>query len=181
MKDKPRKTNHKQPLAVIAYEKIYQEIIALGYEPGQSLEEKQMMDQLGLGRTPIREALLRLVDQKPVESKPSKGFIVRPITLQNTKATFEMIKILEIGVIGLAIRHDITPFLEKMVEANHAVKSAIQAMDVLNIVEANHDFHLCYAQCSRNEYLIHAINELRSEAALLYVIFQRNRSRYLPQ
>ncbi|MGD9183016.1 MAG: GntR family transcriptional regulator, partial [Desulfobacterales bacterium] len=61
---------------------------------------------MGIGRTPIREALLRLVGEKIVESHPQKGVIVRPITLQNTKAVFEGMKILELGVVSLAIRQD---------------------------------------------------------------------------
>ena len=89
------KASSKLPLGITAYNKIYEKIITLKYEPGQNLEEKRLIEELGLGRTPIREALLRLVGEKMVESLPGKGFIVRPITLQNIKATFEMMKILE--------------------------------------------------------------------------------------
>lgn len=167
MKAKATGAETRQPLGVIAYEKIYQKIMSLDFEPGQRLEEKQLIERLGMGRTPIREALLRLVGKNMVESQPGRGYIVRPITLQNIKATFEMMKILETGVASLAVRQKVTPFLIKMEKAGAAVKSAIKDGNPLNLVEANHDFHQYYAQCSHNEYLIRGINQIRSEAKRL--------------
>ena len=167
MKINNRKTNNKRPLAIMAYEKIYQKIITLEYKPGQNLEVNQVMSHVGLGRTPVREALLRLVGEKIVESQPGKGFMVPSITLQNTKATFEMMKILETGASALAVRQDATPFLPKLEKANEDVKAAINAMDVLSLVKSNHEFHLNFAQCSYNEYLVRWINEIRSEAKRL--------------
>jgi DNA-binding GntR family transcriptional regulator len=157
----------KQPLGITAYQKIYQKIIILEYKPGQSLEEKRLMEELDLGRTPIREALLRLIGEKMVESQPGKGSIVRPITLQNIKATFEMMRILETGVADLIVRHNVAPYLEPMMAASQAVKLAIAEKDVLGLVEANHDFHLNYARCSYNDYLLGYVNEIRGEAKRL--------------
>jgi DNA-binding GntR family transcriptional regulator len=162
-----RKTNNKKPLGITAYEKIYEKIITLEYKPGQNLEVNQVMNHVDLGRTPVRDALLRLAGEKIVESQPGKGFMVPSITLQNTKATFEMMKILETGAAKLAIRQDATSFLPKLEKAQQDIKAAIEAMDVLRLVKSNHDFHLYFAKCSYNEYLVRWINEIRSEAKRL--------------
>jgi len=167
MKAEARNTETRQPLGVAAYKKIYKKIVSLDFEPGQRLEEKQLIEQLGMGRTPIREALLRLLGNNMVESQPGRGYIVRPITLQNIKALFEMMKILETGVVSLAVRQNITPFLTKMEKASADVKSAIIDGNTFSLVEANHDFHQYYAQCSRNEYLVRGINQIRNEAKRL--------------
>lgn len=164
---KKRPSTQKKSLCITAYQKLYQKILTLEFEPGQSLEEKLLMEQLNLGRTPIREALLRLAGEKMVESLPGKGFIVRPITLQNVKSTFEMMKILEIGVVDLMVRHDVTPFLVPLSEASRAVTNAINEKNVLNLVEANHEFHLQYARCSYNNHLIRFLDEIRGEAKRL--------------
>ena len=157
----------KLPLAVAAYNQIYEKIIKLDYQPGNSLEEKRLMDELKLGRTPIREALLRLAGEKMVVAQHGKGFIVRPITFQNIKSTFEMLKLLETGVADLMVRYDLTTFIEGMQAAAEAVRTAIENQDVLSMVEANHRFHQLYAKCSFNEYLIDAVEEVRSEAKRL--------------
>jgi DNA-binding GntR family transcriptional regulator len=168
------KINNRQSLAVKAYEKIIRKIISLEYNPGQHLEENQLVERLGIGRTPIREALLRLAGQNMVESQPNKGFVVRPITLQNTKAVFEGIKILELAVASLAVRQDATILRSKMEASNEKVKLAVKSMDVFGLVEANHDFHMYFADCSHNEYLIRAVNEVRSEAKRLSYLSYAN-------
>lgn len=167
MKTDSRDTKMKQPLGVTAYEKIYQKIVRLEFEPGQHLEEKHLIERLGMGRTPIREALLRLVGENLVESQPGRGYIVRPITLQNIKASFDMMRILETGAAELAIKQNLDPFLNMMEKANTAVKAAIKENKLLRLVEANHDFHQHYARCSHNEYLIRSIDQIRSESKRL--------------
>ncbi len=168
------KINNRQSLAVKAYEKIIHKIISLEYNPGQHLEENQLVERLGIGRTPIREALLRLAGENMVESQPNKGFVVRPITLQNTKAVFEGMKILELAVASLAVRQDATNLRSKMEASNEKVKLAVKSMDVFGLVEANHDFHMYFADCSHNEYLVRAVNEVRSEAKRLSYLSYAN-------
>ncbi len=174
MKAKAANGETRQPLGVTAYKKIYQKIMTLDFEPGQRLEERQLIEHLGMGRTPIREALLRLVGENMVESQSGRGYIVRPITLQNIKATFEMMKILETGVASLAVRQNATPFLIKMEKAGDAVTSAIKEGNPLALVAANHDFHHNYAQCSHNEYLVRGIDQIRSEAKRLSYLSYAN-------
>lgn len=174
MKAKSANTGTRQSLSVTAYEKVYQKIITLDFEPGQRLEEKQLIEDLEMGRTPIREALLRLVGENMVESLPGRGYIVRPLTLQNIRATFEMMKILEIGVASLVARQNIAPFLLQMEKADSAVKSAIKTFNLLDLVDANHDFHQYYAMCSGNEYLVRGINQIRSEAKRLSYLSYAN-------
>ncbi len=157
----------KQPLAVIAYETIVKKIICLEYQPGQLLEENQLVEDLGIGRTPIRESIVRLHSEKMVESHPKKGVIVRPITLQNTKAMFESMLVFEFGVIDVAITKDSSSLIKKMVESNKAVKKAIISNKVFDLVEANHEFHIYFAECSQNEFLIRAVNDVRKEAKRL--------------
>ncbi len=155
--------NGRRSLAAKAYTAIYRNIVSLVYEPGRRLEENQLVEQLGIGRTPIREALLSLSADLLVESSPGKGFTVRPITIQNTKAAFDALMILEMGVAHLAVRQDATPFIGAMQAANQAVVKATQAMNIFDLVEANGVFHAHFAACSRNLYLIEALGKVRCE------------------
>jgi len=155
--------NNKQPLGATAYEKIYLKIISLEYEPGRYLEENQLVEQLGIGRTPIREALLNLSANMLVESQPNKGFVVRQITLQNTKAAFKALEILELGVANLAVHRDSAHFLPFMEKANQEVKDAMVQMNILSLVEANSTFHTYFTRCSNNEYLIQSLHKVRCE------------------
>jgi len=153
----------RRSLAADAYRAIYRNIVSLIYEPGQRLEENQLVEQLGIGRTPVREALLSLAADLLVESSPGKGFTVRPITLQNTKAAFDALLVLELGVADLAVRQDASMFLPAMEAANRKVIDAVKRMDILDLVEANGAFHAEFAACSRNIYLVQALGKVRGE------------------
>lgn len=164
----------KQPLAVTAYETIVRKIICLEYQPSQHLEENQLVEDLGIGRTPIREALVRLHGEKMVESHPKRGVIVRPITLQNTKAMFESMQIIELGMVDVVITKDCSTYIKKMEAAHAEVEKAIAASDVFDLVEANHEFHMNFAKCSQNEFLIRAAGDVRSEAKRLSYLSYNN-------
>ncbi len=160
-------SGQKRPLGVTAYERICQKIITLDYKPGQALDEKQLMAELGLGRTPIREALLRLAGERWVQSQPNRAAIVPPITLQGTKAVFEAMKILEVGAVSLIVGQTTSALLANMAEANEEMKEALETADNLRLVEANHAFHMYFARCSQNDYLIRALAEVRNQAKRL--------------
>jgi len=164
----------KLPLAVTAYETIVRKIICLEYQPSQHLEENQLVADLGIGRTPIREALVRLHSEKMVESHPKKGVVVRPITLQKTKAMFESMKVMELGLVDIAVNKDGSTFIKKMKASNKKIEAAIAANDVFELVEANHVFHMNFARCSQNEFLIRAIQDVRSEAKRLSYLSYAN-------
>ncbi len=153
----------RKSLSARAYESIYHGIITLAHEPGMHLEEGPLVDKLGIGRTPVREALQRLAADLLVESQPGKGFLVRPLTLQNTKAAFTALRILELGVAGLAVRKEVGRFIEGMEKAGKQVETAVKKMDIYRLVEANSVFHDMYAKCSHNIYLVEGLRKVRCE------------------
>lgn len=155
--------NGQPSLGSAAYQAIYARIISLRYAPGQYLEEAVLVDHLKIGRTPVREALQRLAADLLLESQPGKGFLVRPLTLQNTKAAFAALQILELGVAGLAVRQSLPQLLEKMREANRQVAEAVAEMDIYRLVQANSAFHDAYARCSDNIYLVQGLQKIRCE------------------
>ena len=64
-----------------AYQLIRDKIVTLDMQPGSVIQEAEMMTQLGLGRTPIREALKRLETEKLVEVTPRRGMFVAEIAI----------------------------------------------------------------------------------------------------
>jgi DNA-binding GntR family transcriptional regulator len=138
--------------------------MTLEYAPGQRLEEKALVEALGIGRTPVREALLRLAADFMVESEPNRGMVVRPLTVQNTRAAFAALRILELGAADLAVREEPDEeLLDRMAAANEAVRRAIAENDVIGLVEHNGEFHRLFSECSGNGYLIHALHKVRCE------------------
>ncbi len=168
----------KRLLYDVAFDEIYRRIITMAYDQGQVLHEKQLIEELGIGRTPIREALPRLAACGIVDSQPNGAWTVRPITLLNIKAIFEALEIMEMGVIGPAMRQDPAPFLQQMAAAQRGVEAAIETGDILSLVEANHQFHMSLYEAARNEYLVHGLNRIGFETKrLAYISYGHNPER----
>jgi DNA-binding GntR family transcriptional regulator len=168
----PAAANGRCSLGATAYQAVYANIISLKYPPGQHLEEAVLVEELGIGRTPVREALQRLAADLLLESQPGKGFVVRPLTLQNTRAAFTALVILELGVATLAVRQRTALLLDEMQEANLMVADAVADMDIYRLVEANSAFHDAFARCSDNIYLVQGLKKVRCETnRLAYLSF----------
>ncbi len=169
-------TSTKRLLCDVAFDEIYRRVISQEYAQGQILREKQLMDELDIGRTPIREALHRLAATGILETHPARAWAVRSISLQNIKAVFEALETMEMGVIDLAMRHlDGRLFLDEMNAAQKDVEAAILAKDVLALVESNHRFHMGFYAACRNEYLIYGLIRIRFETKrLAYISYSQN-------
>jgi len=162
----------KTSLADRAYDIIQERIITMALDPGRQLDEKQLVIELGIGRTPIREALFRLASEFLVETRLNKGFIGRPLTLQNIKAMFEALHVLDLGAATLAVHQNTTAHVALMRKAQKRFEAAIEKNALLRLVWANHEFHMHFAGSCANEYLIKALRDVRYEAnRLAYLSF----------
>src|SRR2546428_13737241 len=64
-----------------AYQRILERIVRLEMAPGSVVNEARLREELGIGRTPIREALQRLARENPVRSIPHRGTFVTDINI----------------------------------------------------------------------------------------------------
>src|SRR5262245_39268608 len=78
-----------------AYERIKNEILKLGFGPGQFLSIGELAKQLEVSRTPVRDALLRLEREGWVRVLPFKGAYVAEITVKDVEDIFELLIVLE--------------------------------------------------------------------------------------
>ena len=78
-----------------AYRALRQKIVRLDFAPGDVLKEDELRDSLDLGRTPIREALLRLQREHFVTVIPRRGMFVSGIEVEELSLLFETRSVLE--------------------------------------------------------------------------------------
>jgi len=161
------KARLKKPLFEYALEEIQRKIITLEFEPGQPLDEKRISTLLGIGRTPIREALLKLSSSLMVQLTPNRGFVVKPITLQGTKSALDALKSLEFTVCEMIVKYDNSSLIEQMRTAQNSFVESFENRSTLQMVNANYNFHMIFDQGSRNEFLVHALQQVRLETMRL--------------
>lgn len=91
-------TKDSNSFQVAAYDRIRQDIILCKLAPGQKLSARLLEESLGLGRTPVREALVRLGQEGLVSTIPQSGTYVSKISMQSAENALYMREHLECSV-----------------------------------------------------------------------------------
>jgi DNA-binding GntR family transcriptional regulator len=89
-------------LAERAYQAIREMIVSLELRPGAVIDERRLMEQLGIGRTPTREALRRLAQEGLVEVYPRRGMFVTSVEIRDLASLAEVRCVLESSAARLA-------------------------------------------------------------------------------
>lgn len=159
----PVDLNSYKPLRELVLETIREAIINGTLKPRERLMEIQLAEELGVSRTPIREALRKLELEGFIVMVPRKGAYVADITFKDIADVFEIRASLEALAAGLAaerITEEEIEYLER-----HLVEKAdaIAKKDISRLVEVDTKFHEAIYRASRNERLFSIINNLREQ------------------
>lgn len=136
----------KQPgarrLSDTAYQRLREEILDGRLRVGARLVELSLCGSLGMGRTPVREALLRLEGDGLVEGIPNAGFVVRHLSLEDVEEAYEIRCGLEGAAARLACRRGFSEF--KLMELEGLCEALLDAGkrgDTRRVDEADLEFH----------------------------------------
>lgn len=146
-------------------EQIYEylkEAMQLGQlEPGATLDLKALEQEIGISRTPLRDALLQLAAEGFVEILPRRGVRVVALTIERIRDHYEILAALE----GTALRNGserITPALvDRMEQLNQDMRAALQEDDFESFYALNLQFHECWLELSENEELKRTVRILK--------------------
>jgi len=148
--------NYKQ-LKEKSYELIKQEILSNRLESGQYLEEKMLCDMVGASRTPVRESINMLEQERLVQTIPGKGVFVTTVSVQSIKELFQMRRMLEPLALQMAHKNlnidMLLSFRDKfMVETENKNYASLHQLD--------YEFHNYINDHSSNEYMIRFLRVL---------------------
>jgi DNA-binding GntR family transcriptional regulator len=130
-------------------------------KPGQRLDEAVLAEQLGISRTPLREALKVLSAEGLVDLQPHKGCFVSELTLRDLEEIFPIMATLE-GRVAHEVAAKRTPAQLKALDALHEkLERHAAADDVDRYYETNYVFHDQLQECAGNRWLQIVIGDLR--------------------
>jgi DNA-binding GntR family transcriptional regulator len=145
---------HKRPLLRDnVFESIRNAIVDGTFEPGERLKDAELEAWLGVSRTPIREALLRLERAGLVVALPGKATIVAPCDPASTLSTQQVVAGLHELAARLAVPLLAEEHLAAMTGANARFEQALQAAEVESALRADDDFHAVFVTVSGNPVL----------------------------
>ncbi len=135
-----------------AYLLIRDQIVTLRLAPGSVIEEARLRQELGLGRTPIREALQRLAHENLVTFVPHRGTFVSDINLTDLHRLTEVRTEME-GYAARLAAERATARDRAQMDALMAELSAIDEADVHNLMRLDQRIHRLVYQATRNPFL----------------------------
>lgn len=156
-----------------AYQLIRHKIITLELTPLSAIDEQALMEELQVGRTPIREALQRLAAEDLVSIVPRRGMFVAKIGLTDLQKIFELRMALEGFCVRLAAQRatdeQLAQILAVIQELDHLPEQDSRAL--MTIDERFHD--LLY-QAADNEFLADALQRLLALSfRIWYLVLER--------
>jgi DNA-binding GntR family transcriptional regulator len=152
-----------KPLRELVLEAIRSAIKSGILQPRERLMEIQMAEELGVSRTPIREALRKLELEGFIVMVPRKGAFVADLSFKDIADVFEIRAALEGLAAGLAAERITEEELEDMERHLVEKQAAINQKDIARLVEVDTKFHELLYRASRNERLSVIISNLREQ------------------
>ncbi len=149
--------NDNNSLRAKVFSRIQNDILNGVYQPGDSLTEKKLCEELGVSRTPVREALRQLELEELVQSTPNKGVVVTGVTSKD----IEEIYIIRMMIEGLAARwatEHITPEeIQELKDALDLEEFYTMKKDADHILKIDSKFHDILFRASKSKPLMHML------------------------
>ena len=151
----------------IVYDYLRNEIITMRLSAGDHIEERLIVENLGISRTPVRQALMRMASEGLVEILPNRGARVPPLDLEEVRAFFEAFEIMQKLTIHLAAKRRSDEEMRDIVECQKDYAAAVKIKDIKAIIDTNERFHLTIAKAGHNSHLVRLMADLLTKAVRL--------------
>ncbi len=155
----------------MVYERLRQSIVDLELPPGSTLDEVRLSQQFALSRTPVREALVRLVADGLVTTQPNRGTVVAPIDFEKLPVYFEALTLMYRVTTRAAATRRTPAHLVAMREAQARYEDAVERNHAGDMIATNRDFHLAIAEAGGNAYFTSWFSRLLDEGRRLLRLY----------
>ncbi len=154
--------------ALTLSEKVYsalkRDIIYGTFQPGEALSEKELAKRYKASRTPVREAAVRLQNDRLLRIVPNRGYFVAQITLQVLNDIYEFRNAVECAAAELAaVKGATADAVEQLTKLADVTCSPEDRKSCVRFIEADTAFHMGIARLARNQMLLQSIGEARSQ------------------
>ena len=157
-------------LAKMAYDALHKSILKGELKPGEVYTEKALAEDLGISRTPVREALLELASHELVIFLPRKGVMINRFTASDVQEIFELRKIIETAAVEKVTKFSQAQDLYKLQEALDEQRKALEKKDYNAFLQADREFHTICADLTSNRRLVGILENLRDMIQVMGVL-----------
>src|ERR1700722_7722925 len=169
----PAEGSRPTSLADEAYAALRDRIVDCRLSPGLRVTEKQLAAELGVGHTPVRQALARLDNDGLVKTLPRRGYQITPLTIESVNELFQVWRILGPAIAELAGRNMTAGNRAQAMEQFRAsLRPARSDGDVSAVIQGTAELWMRLAEATGNRRLVsmyvRLVDELRRVFTLIY-------------
>ncbi len=162
------------------YEALKQDILNLTLAPGDPLDETGLSERFGTSRTPVREALVRLVAEGLASTLPNRNTIVAVLDFAGLPPYLDALALMYRLSCRLAAERRTDADLDAISTAQNRFRAAVDREDALAMLHTNRDFHLAIADAGQNPYYTEFFARLLNEGMRLLRLYYRRFDDRLP-
>ena len=152
------------PLAESAYTQLRELILTGELAPESSITENSIVERLAIGKTPVREAMRRLVLEGLLDVTPRLGYTVVGISQQDVDDIFQLRVITEVAAAQLAIERITDDALNRLEELGSVGYDPEDAGSLDRFLSVNAEFHDILGSQSANRRLADLVTRLMTES-----------------
>ncbi len=146
-----------------AYERIKSRLLNNDYPPGTFLSERQLADNLGMSKTPVKAALERLEAEGYITVSPQQGVVVRELSIREIADQYEIRSALESYALR-SVAGRLTAEQIGRVRANLDAQARLRGTgEVARAVEMDAEFHTQFAEFLGNKEIMRVVIQLRDK------------------
>ena len=153
--------NHHQLLRTQVYEYLRESLRIGNINPGMFISINQVVKELGMSRTPLRDALLQLQSEEFVTFLPQRGILINNLNDNDLEDIYEMLGALDSRALLSVCDKMGSKELSRMKKINERMLRVIDKKEFNRYFELNRDFHNVYLDLSGNKPLLKHVNILR--------------------
>jgi DNA-binding GntR family transcriptional regulator len=155
-----------------AYNLIEARIVQIKYPPGYLLSEQQLSQELGISRTPVREALRRLAVDKLIEILPRKGAFVTDVEIKQYLHMLDLRQQLERFVATRAAKRGTDSQRQKMAQIIDELRNGMAAPDQAVFVFSDRAYKDLIVESSRNPFIGNIIAPMHAHSRRFWYFYR---------
>ena len=169
--------NHR-PLREIVYEQLKMQILRGKIVQGTRMMEVELADEMGVSRTPVREAIRKLEKEGLVTIEPRKGAYASDISLKDMVDTLEVREDLEGLAAALAAERMTDEQIQELTEISQKYREAVRNSETEKMISYDEQFHRYIVACSGNKTLLQISGTVQELALRFRYLYYDDFSRY---
>ncbi len=155
------------------FSELKRRIVFFQYKPKQVLNVKELSREFGVSAIPIREALIRLEEEKLISIIPNNVVYVSDLSFQELKDVFE-VRLFLLGMVGKLAAKRAKP--EEIEEMKVLAEMMKQEQNRKQIIEMDARFHDLLNKSTGNEVLAESLEKLRNRLGRLWYLAEKSES-----